>query len=305
MVPYSLIESIIGGILLGGILAISALGLNMIFGVTKIINFAHGEALMIGAYVTYWFFELYSFEPVFTSIFTFPILAILGFVIYELTIRPLVGKPSLSALLGTYGLSIFLVNFVRLIWSPRWKGVKTSLPNVDVFGLNFSAARLATCLIGLLGACLLYIFLKKTLLGRAIRATAQDADTATLMGVNANYTYAITFMMGTALAGIGGSLISITYTITPEMGTLFNLMSFCIVILGGLGSFTGTIIAAFTVGIIATVGATIFGMTFQSFIFFTVLTLSLLIRPRWSARAGTFKAKFKEILGLKTRRRSE
>lgn len=250
------LQLILFGVVWGGLYALIATGLNVVYGVMKILNIGHGELLMLGAYMTFWLFTLWNVSPLASVLLTAAAMFLLGIGIQKLLIEPLVAhKLSVEAfenatLIVFFGVLLILQNAALLLWSADYRVVNYATEPVNLGGLSVAANRLIALLVALLVSGLMYVALQYTMLGKAIRAVSQDMTTARLMGVNVNRIGLIGFGIGSALAGIAGSLASTVYVITPTVGLLFTIKAFTVMVVGGLGSQIGTLVAGLTLGII-------------------------------------------------------
>jgi branched-chain amino acid transport system permease protein len=253
---HILLQIIVSGILLGGIYALISIGLNLIFGVIKIVNLAHGDFLMLGMYGTFFLFTLYKVNPYLSTLIIFPLFLVLGIVIFQLMIKPLLGKreTEVNTILASAGLGYVLQNLALMMWKSDFRAIETALTgkSIKIAGLMLSSTRLWAFVICVIVALLLYYILMKTKLGANIRAVSQDTDAATLMGINVNMIYTLTFAAGIGLVGIAGCIIMPIFNVYPTVGTYFNTLAFVIVVLGGLGSFTGALVGGLIIGLVET-----------------------------------------------------
>ncbi len=210
-----LAQGLVTGVLLGGVYAMVALGLTLIFGVMRVINVAHGTLLMLGAYVTYTAVNSFGLNPIASILVSAPLLFLLGVAVQRLVVEPVVGAPELQGLLVTFGLSILLINVALLVWKPDIRTVTYLSGSFVVAGLAFSVPRTVGFAVAVLVTAAAVLFLKRTRLGKAIRATAQNQTVALVCGIDVGRIRLLAFGLGAALAGIGGSLISIMYAIYP------------------------------------------------------------------------------------------
>ncbi len=256
MSMHILLQIIVSGILLGGIYALISIGLNLIFGVIKIVNLAHGDFLMLGMYGTFFLFTLYKVNPYLSTLIIFPLFLVLGIVIFQLMIKPLLGKreTEVNTILASAGLGYVLQNLALMMWKSDFRAIETALTgkSIKIAGLMLSSTRLWAFVICVIVALLLYYILMKTKLGANIRAVSQDTDAATLMGINVNMIYTLTFAAGIGLVGIAGCIIMPIFNVYPTVGTYFNTLAFVIVVLGGLGSFTGALVGGLIIGLVET-----------------------------------------------------
>ncbi len=278
------IQVIVYSIFLGGIYAVTAVGLNMIFGVMKIVNFSHGVLVMLGAYIAFWGWSLFGISPYISMFACFAILALVGAGIYGL-LRKFEDDPDfeLLSLIITFGVSITLTNLVRYVWTSRYRGVFLIMKSFTIGDITISTARFFPFIVGLLITVSLYYFLKLSYTGKALRAVAQDAEAAQLMGISKLNTYLISLGVGCGLAGATGALFSTIYTIYPEMGFSFTVLAFCIVVLGGMGSFRGTLIASFVLALSEGVTGFMFGSGWKPFATYSIIIVVLMIRGHLEA----------------------
>lgn len=250
------LQIIASGILLGGIYALLSVGLNLIFGVIKIVNLAHGDFIMLSMYATFFLFTTYKINPYVSTLIVFPLFILLGVVIFRLMIKPLLGKgeTEVNTILATAGLGFVLQNLALMLWGSDFRAIETSLTgkSYQVAGVMLSAGRFWAFVVCLAVAAILYYVLMYTRLGSKIRAVSQDSDAATLMGINVNMIYTLTFGVGIALVAVGGAIITPTFYVFPTVGLYFNTLAFIIVVLGGLGSFTGALVGGLIIGLIET-----------------------------------------------------
>jgi branched-chain amino acid transport system permease protein len=274
-----LLQVIISGLLLGGVYALFAAGMNMIFGVLRVINLAHGELMMLGAYITFWLYALANVNPLLTIPVSALVMFSLGAVIERTMIERVVGQPLLSSLLLTFGLSTLFMGTALSLWTANFRSVPYLTGAIDLFGLNLSQTRLVAFIIALAVTGLTYAFLRFTTFGKAIRATAQNAEVAQVCGINVGRVRLVTFALGSAMAAVSGSLIAMIFTISPEMGRMFLGRAFAIVVLGGLGSFIGAFVGALLLGVVETVAAYVTDTQLAEAVSYAVLVLVLLLRP--------------------------
>lgn len=250
------LQIIISGILMGGIYALISVGLNIIFGVTKVVNFAHGDFLMIGMYLTFWLFKLFEIDPYLSIPITFVVLFGLGYLTQRVIIKPVLGGSDINTLLVTAGLGIVFQNVALMIWKSDYRVIKTSYSasNIKFLGSLISVDRLGAFVVVVIVGVLMYYLLMKTRLGADIRAVSQDAEAAVLMGINKDKIFAVTFGLGVGLVGIAAAIITPIFYIYPTVGDPFSIISFIVVILGGLGSFSGALIGGLIIGLVESVG---------------------------------------------------
>lgn len=273
-------QTLINGLLLGGTLALVALGFSIVWGVLNIINIAHGAFIMLGAYVTYWTFTLWGVDPFLSIPLAMITMFVLGYVVQRFIINLVIRAPLLVTFLLTFGLEIIIVNLALFFWKGDFRSVTTAYSGVGwvVGGLKVPYVRLAALGISLLLALLLHLFMTRTKTGNAIRATGMDIDAARLMGVNIAPTYALTYAIGAALAGAAGSLISMSLPIYPNMAGGWTLRSFVIVVMGGLGSIPAVLLGALLFAMVEVFGG-FFLPGLKDALAFATLVLVLIVRP--------------------------
>ncbi|MBW1722411.1 MAG: branched-chain amino acid ABC transporter permease [Deltaproteobacteria bacterium] len=282
-------QLLIAGILLGGIYALASIGLTLIFGVMKIVNFAHGEFLMLAMYFSYWLFHSLHLDPYISIIVVAPGLFLLGLIVYRIIIKPTIGAPVLAQIFVTVGLSMVIENLALLIWSADFRTVSLDylqhsiligpFPSLGLEEMIINPARLIAFIIGTSLAVAFYLFLKFSYTGKVIRATSQDRSTAQLMGINIDKIYRVTFAIGIFLVGVAGALMIPIYTVHPFVGFEFVLVMFVVVVLGGMGSIVGAMIAGIFIGIIEVFSGYILGPDSKEAIYFLVFIAVLVIKP--------------------------
>ncbi|WP_245249655.1 branched-chain amino acid ABC transporter permease [Methanolinea mesophila] len=266
----------------GCIYILLATGLNLIFGVMKVVNFAHGQLLMIGAYVTFTFFILSGFNPYVLLAASIPILILVGVTIERLCFRPILGTGKLNEIFISIGLIYILENVAALIWGDEWRVIHSPYEaiTVTVGGLKIPVDYLIiifTTVVILVG---LYVFLKRTSLGRAMRATSQNRKGAMLMGINVEKMDMLSFGIGAGLAGAAGTLWVVSGQVfNPYMGSIPAIKAFAIVIIGGLGSIPGAIVGGLILGIAENFAIFTVGGAWKDAIAFIILIIVLIVRP--------------------------
>ncbi len=278
-----LLQIIINGILKGGLYALMALGMSLIWGVMDIINIAHGSFIMLGAFITYWFFTLLGLDPFLSLFLSVGILFILGYIVQRYLINFVIRASAFITLILAFGIEIFINNLALVLWTADVRKVKVAYgaANFSLGGLvTIPTIRLVAFLMAVLISLIFFYILNRTNLGRSIRATSQDLDAARLVGVDVARTYSITFGLGVGAAAAAGTLWSILFPISPMMGGELTLKSFVVVIIGGLGSMLGPVIGGLALGITEALGTNWFGATYENLIGFTILVLVLVLRPK-------------------------
>lgn len=269
------------GILMGGVYALIGIGLTLIFGVMQVINFAHGDLVMVGMYATWLLFTHWHIDPFVSIVLTGPILFLLGAFLQRAFIQRVLGAAEENQILLTIGLGLLLSNTAMLLFTSDYQLLTTSYSSASFrfLGVSVSEPLLFAFIVTTVVASALYLFLMKTDTGAAIRATAQDREAAQLMGVNVTRMSVLAFGIGAALAGIAGALIAPTYYIFPQVGHAFTLKSFVIVVLGGMGSVVGATIGGILIGVVESLAALYLASGLKEAVVFGLFLLLLLFRP--------------------------
>ncbi len=290
-----LLEDLINGILMGSIYGLTALGLTVIFGVLKVINFAHGSMLMVGMYVAYWAVALTGFHPYLALILVVPVMYLFGYAMQNVIIKPIfkaeiqVREP-ITVIIVTTGVWYILDNLSLLIFGPQYRTLMNNPLKgkmYELWGMMVSVPKLWGFIAAILTALAIYVFLQRTRMGRAIRATSLDREAASLMGINQYRIYNVAFGIGTATAGIAGVALVPFNNVFPSVGVLFDIKGFIIVVLGGLGSIGGALLGGIIVGIIESVGPQVMTATWTEAIVYGLFLLVLFIKP-----SGLFGVKY-------------
>ncbi|HID88071.1 MAG TPA: branched-chain amino acid ABC transporter permease [Anaerolineae bacterium] len=287
MTLQGFVQALVSGIIMGGIYGLMALGLNLIFGVMRIINIAHGELMMLGMYVTYWLFVLFGLDPILSVLIVAPLFFLLAPLIKRLLIDPILkaglrwGEAEFLILILTFGLSTIFRNGALLVWKSDYRGITTGYSTVPLTlaGISVSAGRLAAFLVAVLLSAGLFLFFARTYTGKAIRATVQDEEAALLMGVNVDRISLVTFGLGVAVAAAAGSLLTLVITFYPAVGGGFLLRSFCIIVLGGMGTAAGSVVGGLTLGLAEALSAQVLDVAWTPVIAYLLLVIMLLVRP--------------------------
>ena len=274
-----LLEAVINGLLLGGVLALLALGLNLIFGVVDVVWIAYADLVMCGMYTVYW---LHAFGwPLWAASAVAIIgVAALGLLVHLLIIAPVLRAAPINQLLATGGLLFFLQSFTTLLFGTDFRNIGVRLPIIELGDIFISFARLLAFGFALVGAVALYVFLKRTYLGVAIRAISQDREIMGLMGVDQRRIYLVTSMIGGGLAGLGGCLLVLQYDVHPFLGNTFGPLIFMICVLGGLGNMIGGFVASFIISQIISIGGYYYSSEWAYVLAFTLFIVLMFIRPR-------------------------
>lgn len=246
-------QVLIDGLLSGFLYALVAVGLSMIWGVMDVINFAHGEFLMVAMYICYWVGFIFGIDPLFSWLAAGIFLFIMGALTYRLIVKNSLGKAAMAPLLATFGLSMLLKNFCMNRFTPNFRLLSGTIMEGRTFemgGAVVSLPQFVTAAFSLFVVLAVYYLIKKTKLGWAIQATAMDKEAAELMGIDTERIYLLVFGLGGACVGVAGGLMSTYLAVHPEVGSLFSLIAFVIVALGGFGSISGALLAALLIGLV-------------------------------------------------------
>jgi branched-chain amino acid transport system permease protein len=276
-----LAQSLISGLLIGGVYALMGIGLTIIFGVMRIINFAQGDLMMVGMYVTYYLFHLLGIDPFVSVLITLPLMFLFGAFLQKVFVNRMLDALPQNQILLTIGLGLIMSNTMLLAFTSDYKILTTSYSSssVHIGGVSVSEPLAISFAVTVAITAALYWFLMNTDTGQAIRATAQDRDAAQLMGVDVRRTSVIAFGIGAALAGTAGALISPTYYIFPQVGSAFTLKAFVVVVLGGMGSVVGATLSGLIIGVAESLGAAYFSSGMKEVVVYVLFLLVLLLKP--------------------------
>jgi len=274
-----LLQGVVSGLLAGGLYAMVALGLALVFGVMRVINLAHGTLLMLGSYTTYWLFALYGMNPFLSLFLSFPILFVVGGVLQKVFVHRVVNAPELSSLLLTFGISILIANLAMLGWTSDYRSVEFLTGSFLLGPIALSKPRLVTFGFALAITGLAFLLLNKTKIGKAIRATSQQREVAQVCGINVRRIDLITFGLGAGLAGVGGSLVSVMFSVFPEMGQIYVFKSFLVIVLGGAGNYPGAFFGGLILGVVEGLASLLLSAQLSEVIAYMLLVIVLLVRP--------------------------
>lgn len=280
------VQNLVFGILLGALYGLAAVGIAMVFGVTKFLNVAHGELLMLGGYATFWLFNLFDLDPFLSLPLTIFFLLVIGTVLYKLFFVRMVKLPQEEKIKNTmlvgFGLSLILQNVALMLWTADDRGITTSYSSAafSLLGVRFPYVRLAGLLISLVCLLSLQLFLRRTYTGKAIRATVENWEAASLMGIDIHKVYLLSFLLGTALAGAAGALVSVTFSVDPSMGMHWTLKALIVMVLGGVGNFMGTFVAGILLGVTESTTAFFIGGNYREVVGLILFLLVLVFRPQ-------------------------
>ncbi|MGH7266277.1 MAG: branched-chain amino acid ABC transporter permease [Candidatus Rokuibacteriota bacterium] len=274
-------QACVSGILIGGVYALVALGLTLIFGVMRIINFAHGALMMLGMYATFFLYTLAGVDPYLAVFIVGPAFFLLGMALERGVIEPNITAPESNQLLLTLGVALFLENAALATFSPDYRSIRlpygtralllgeavVNVPRLIAFGCSVALA------------IALWLFLKYTDAGKALRAAAEEREGAQLQGIDIRRLYAVAFGIGSAVVAVAGCLVTPFLYVTPDVGEVFNILAFIIVVLGGMGSFVGALLGGLVVGLAESVGAAVLPGSLKQLPIFALFVLILLFRP--------------------------
>jgi branched-chain amino acid transport system permease protein len=277
--PIFLAEAAVNGILLGGVLALLALGLNLIFGVLDIVWIAYVDLVMLCMYVVYFLVMGRGWPVWLGGLAGIAFGVVLGVLVHLLIITPILGSPPINQLLATGGLLFFIQSFATFLWTTDHRSVRLTLPIIEVGGMFLSFARLVAFALSILAVIGLYLFLTRTFVGTAIRAVSQDRGAMALMGASPQRIYVVTSAVGGAMAGIAAALLSIQYSVHPYFGAAFGPITFMVCVLGGLGNMVGAFIAAFVMSEIISIAGVLRSTEMGYVIAFVVFIVMMFVRP--------------------------
>lgn len=279
MDPLFLLEAAINGVLLGGVLALLALGLNLIFGVLDVVWIAYVELVMLCMYVVYFLVQVHAWPFWAGAAVAVLFGAALGLGVHALIIAPILTSAPINQLLATGGLLFFLQSFATFLWTTDHRSVRFNLPSLEVAGIFLPFTRLIPFAISILAMLALYLFLTRTYIGTAIRAVSQDREAMALMGADPRRVYFVTSGVGGLMAGLAGTLLSFQYSVHPFFGSQFGPLTFMVCVLGGLGNMVGAFVASFVMSEIIAIGGVTFSTEMGYVIAFVVFIVMMFARP--------------------------
>lgn len=281
MSPEIFFQIFVNGLFTGGIYALTAVGLTLIYGVMIIVNFAHGEFLMLGIYIAFWGFTLFGIDPYLVIPIAFLLMFAFGALIQRGLVQRVLDAHPLNQIVLLVGVSTLLVGVVQFFFSAEPKAMHVSYETavITLWGLRLSIARLVAFFASLLISLLLYLFLKFTRTGKAIRAVSQSRDAARLMGINVNFIYALTFGIGTAITAVAGVLLAPNHRLIPTMGQAYSVIAFVVVVLGTMGNFIGAFLGGLIIGVVEAYAGFYLGGDVKIIASMLIFILILLFRP--------------------------
>jgi branched-chain amino acid transport system permease protein len=277
----TLAQAVVNGLLIGGIYALVSIGVTLIFGVVKIVNFAQGEFVMLGMYISFFLATRYGIDPLASLVVSMPALFIVGVLLQRFLIRRVLGLGDMPQIFLTFALSLLLVNIALLLFTANYRTVETPYTEMTIHlgPLYIAVAKLIAFVVAMLLSGMLWVFLHTTDLGKAMRAAAQNREVAMLMGINPDRVFCVAVGVSLALAGAAGSLLMPFYPAYPLVGQVFVLMAFVAVVLGTLGNVTGALIASLMMGVAESLGIQFVGADSGLIVVFVMLLLTLAVRP--------------------------
>jgi branched-chain amino acid transport system permease protein len=276
----TIVQLVISGLLIGSIYALMSIGLTLIFGVLRVVNFAHGEFLMVAMYGAWAFSRLIGVNPYLAAVAVVPAMFLFGALVYRLVIGSAMEKPHLVVVFATMGLSIFLQNVALMAMTADLRDVPPIFArSISIGGVFIKGELLLGFVVTLACTIGLQWLIKRTFLGKAIRATVQDGEAAKLMGIAVPKIFLITFAAGSALVGLAACVMLPLFSVFPTVGLNFVLIAFVIVVLGGMGSIEGALLGGFCVGVVQSLGAYYVAPAFGQLFFFLLFLLVMIFRP--------------------------
>ena len=280
----TILNVLIGGLLMGGIYALVAMGLSLQYGVARVLNISHGEFIMLGAFITWLMFTAFGVNPLVSLAICGPVMFIIGFLIYRTLFTKLRNSspsPAVfesNSMLASFGVLFIIQNIALLIWGADMRAYSYLNVGVNFLGTVFAANRLAALVVAVVISSIFYVVLARTRLGKAIRAAAEDPATAGLMGVNINQVLALCFGFGALMAGFAGVLVSMCYPIYANIGLGYTIIAIIVVVLGGMGSIPGSFIGGFIIGLVGSIVSS-WQPALAIAAYYVLFMILLLVRP--------------------------
>jgi branched-chain amino acid transport system permease protein len=276
-----LAQAVVNGLLIGGVYALVSIGVTLIFGVVKIVNFAQGEFVMIGMYISFFLATYLGIDPLLSLFVSMPVLFVVGVLMQHFLIRRVLGLGDMPQIFLTFALSLLLLNLALLLFTANYRTVETpySEATIHIGSIYVAVAKLIAFAVAMALSAALWVFLRSSDLGKAMRAAAQNRDVAMLMGINPDRVFAVAVGVALALAGAAGSLLMPFYPAYPLVGQVFVLMAFVAVVLGTLGNVVGALIASLMMGVAESLGIQFVGADSGLIVVFVMLLLTLALRP--------------------------
>jgi branched-chain amino acid transport system permease protein len=277
-----LLDALVSGVLLGGLFAVTALGLSLVFGVMRMVNIVHGELIVLGAYLSLELVQHGGLDPIVTIVVVAPVLFLIAVPVHRFLLEPLMARGPEPAMLTTFALSVIAQNVFILIWSGDTRSLRASYAtsSVQLLGVRVPALYAISFGIALVLCGSVHLMMQRTGLGREIRASSEDASAAAALGVDVRRVHVFVYGLAAACAAVGGVLVGMTFDFTPTSGLTYLLTGFVVVVLGGLGSVKGAFLGAIMLGVIESAGASFFGDGYRDFVGFVAFLIVLSLRPQ-------------------------
>ena len=279
-------QNIVSSVLVGALYGLAALGLSLVFGVLKVLNIAHGELIMLGGYAAFWIFNLYGIDPFFGLLLVIPLLFMVGWALHKGLFSAVVKSDEeeriKNSMLIGFGLTLILQSVAIQLWTADERSITTAYAtaSLELAGIRLPVVRLAGLVIALLAVIGLELFLNRTYWGKAMRATAENWETASLTGINIQKIYLMTFALSAALAGVAGTLVSVSFSVNPAIGLSWTLKALIVVVFAGLGSIPGTLLAGVLLGVGESASAYLVGGAYRELVGLFLFLIILSIRPQ-------------------------
>ncbi len=276
-----LIQAIVSGLLMGLIYALVAVGLSLIFGLMEIVNFAHGEFLMLSMYFSFWFWALFGLDPLVSLPLVVAALAVIGVAVHYGIIRHILHAPMLAQICATFGLALAIRSGAQLFWTPDFRSITNPLSEgrIEISGIFIGQPQLIAGLVCLAAFIALWLFVSRTETGLALQATAQDRDAAAIVGIPTDRMFALGWAIGLGCVAVAGAMLSSFLFVFPDVGINFALLAFVAVALGGFGSILGSLYAGILIGLVESLGGVFISPSYKSLIVFALYFAVVLLRP--------------------------
>lgn len=282
MTLHIVLQTVASGLLMGSVYALIAAGLSLIFGLMEIVNFAHGEFLMLSMFTAFWFAVLFGIDPMVSLPLNALLLFLLGVVTYKGVISRILKAPMLAQIFATFGLGIFLRGVAQFLWSPDYRMVPNPMVHgrVEVGGIFLGVPQIVASAAALVAFGAVYWLVTRTEMGLALQATSEDREAAALMGISSGRMFTLGWGIGAMCVGIAGALLSNFFYIFPEVGFLFGLISYVVVALGGFGSIPGALLAGIIIGLVEVLGGLLIAPAYKYAAVFALYLIVVILRPQ-------------------------
>lgn len=275
------IQATITGIFVGFLFALVAVGLTLIYGMMDMVNFAHGEMVLVGLYTAYWLWKLFGVDPLLSVPIAVLTGGATGLLAYRFLVRNVLKAPMVAQMFSTFGLSVFIASSFQFLWGPVFRTTRPGLASgrMELFGILFSRAHVIMGVVALVGFIFVYVLLNMTETGRALQATAQDKQAASLMGIDTEKMFALTWAIAGACVGVAGCLLANIYPAHPSAGFDWGLGAYVVVVLGGFGSVPGALLGAIAVGVVQVLSGVFIGTRYKIMLTYVLFLSVLILRP--------------------------